>query len=166
MSTNEVPNESPNNSVTNPEVAIQRMYIRDLSLEAPNSPFIFKEQWQPELKLELNNSSLQLEPNTYEVLLTLTCTVSSNEKVAFLIEVKKAGIFTLKNFSEQQLHFVLNCVCPSIIFPYAREVISDTSTRAGFPPLILAPINFEAIYAQKQKASQQQNTQDESPANA
>lgn len=87
----------------------------------------------------------------FESVLTITATVTSQEKVAFIIEIKKAGIFTLKNFQAPQLNFALECVCPAIIFPYAREVVSDLSVRAGFPPLILAPVNFEALYAQKQQ---------------
>jgi preprotein translocase subunit SecB len=131
-----------------PEFAIQRLYAKDLSLEAPNTPLIFKEEWQPELNIDMQTTSTRLEEDIYEVVLAITVTVKSKDKVAFLVEVKEAGIFLLKNFPEDQMGPMLGSVCPTIIFPYAREVISDVVVRAGFPQLCLAPVNFDALYAQ------------------
>lgn len=139
----------PSGQEPKPEMVVQRLYVKDLSLECPNSPLIFKDQWKPELKLELNVSDNLVEPEIYEVVVHIVVTATNQEKVAFLIELAYGGVISLKNFQQQQLEFVLGAVVPSIIFPYAREVISDQSVRAGFPPLILAPVNFDALYAQK-----------------
>lgn len=133
-----------------PEMAIQRLYTKDLSLESPSTPALFREQWQPELQFDVGTESMLLEEDVYEVCVRVTATVKSKDKVAFLVEVKQAGIFTLRNFDKEQMPFALNCICPAVIFPYAREVVSDISVRAGFPPLILAPINFEALNAQQE----------------
>ncbi len=130
------------------EFAIQRIYVKDLSFETPESPAIFKEQWKPDMNLEMHTNSNELEEGVHEVVLSATVTVKSEEKVAFLIEVKYAGIFTLKSFEEEQMGALLGSVCPSIIFPYLREVVSDVVTRGSFPQLILAPVNFDALYAQ------------------
>ena len=107
------------------------------------------------MNLEMHTNSNELEEGVHEVVLSATVTVKSEETVAFLIEVKYAGIFTLKNFEEDQLGALLGSVCPSIIFPYLREVVSDVVTRGSFPQLILAPVNFDALYAQH--LEQQQN---------
>lgn len=132
-----------------PEFAIQRLYTKDISFEAPNTPAIFRQDWQPELKVDLQTNSAQVEEDIYEVVLTITATVNSKEKLAFLIEVKQAGIFNIKNFPQDQIAPMLGSVCPSIIFPYLREVISDVVVRGGFPQLVLAPINFDALYQQQ-----------------
>lgn len=131
-----------------PEFAIQRIYVKDLSFEAPSVPAIFQQQWKPELNLQIQANTVPLENNTHEVSLALTVTVKNGENVAFLVEVKQAGIFTVKEFPEDQTHAILGSVCPSILFPYAREVVSDIVTRGGFPQLVLAPVNFDALYAQ------------------
>lgn len=144
-----------------PEFAIQRIYTKDLSFESPNSPEVFKHEWKPELKLDLQTRSNQLEEDTYEVILGVTATVSSESKTAFLVEIKQAGIFTLHHFEKDQMGPILGSVCPSIIFPYARERISDVVVNGGFPQLSLAPINFDALYAQHQKQQQEQASKDE-----
>lgn len=138
-----------------PEFSIQRLYVKDLSLETPNCPQIFLEPWEPELHMDLGtDASLVLEEGIREVVLTVTVTVKIKTKVAFLVEVKQAGIFALKGFSEQQLHHMLGSFCPNILYPYAREVVSDAVMRAGFPQLYLAPVNFDALYEQhKQNAA-------------
>lgn len=140
--------QATNNQPEQPEFGIQRIYTKDISFEAPNTPQIFTQDWQPELKLELQTGSVKLDTDIYEVTLTATATVSSKDKVAFLIEVKQSGIFSLKNFESEQIGPMLGVACPSIIFPYAREVISDVVVRGGFPQLCLAPVNFDALYAQ------------------
>lgn len=140
------------NNNLQPEFAIQRLYVKDLSVEAPNTPQIFLEPWEPQLNMDLaTDASLKLEGDMHVVVLTVTVTVKIKEKVAFLVEVKQAGIFTLKGFDEQQMSHMLGSFCPNILYPYAREVVTDAVTRAGFPQLYLAPVNFDALYAQHQQ---------------
>ena len=135
-----------------PEFAIQRLYVKDLSVEAPNTPQIFLEPWEPQLHMDLGtDASLKLDDGMREVVLTVTVTVKIKEKVAFLVEVKQAGIFSLKGFDDQQMHHMLGSFCPNILYPYAREVVTDAVIRAGFPQLYLAPVNFDALYAQQQQ---------------
>ncbi|KGP63441.1 preprotein translocase subunit SecB [Legionella norrlandica] len=128
---------------------IQRIYIKDLSYETPNTPAIFQQQWEPELKLDLNTSTTQLEKNVYEVVLTVTATVINQKTTAFLVEVKQAGIFTIQGAPANQLDHLLNSFCPNILFPYAREAITSQVIRGSFPQLVLAPINFDALYMQQ-----------------
>lgn len=130
------------------EFGIQKIYIKDVSFETPNSPEIFREQWQPDINLQLNNNTKSIEENIHEVILTLTVTAKIGEKTAFLIEVQQAGIFNIKGYSEQEMGAMAGAYCPNILFPYARETISDIVTRGGFPQLLLAPINFDALYQQ------------------
>lgn len=139
--------QDPNTPATGPEFGIQRIYIKDLSFEAPTSPEVFLQKWQPEVDLQLNTDTRQLEENVHEVTLAATVTVSSEGKTAFLVEVKQSGIFYVKDFPANELHAVLGSVCPGILFPYVREVVSDVVTRGSFPQLILAPVNFDALYA-------------------
>ncbi|MCE0722662.1 MULTISPECIES: protein-export chaperone SecB [Legionella] len=137
---------------------IQRIYTKDLSFETPNTPAVFQQQWEPELNLEINTSSTKLEAGVYEVVLTVTTTVSNKKTTAFLVEVKQAGIFTIQGAPENQLDHLLNSFCPNILFPYAREAITSQVIRGSFPQLVLAPINFDALYmqqiAEKQKEGQ------------
>ncbi len=138
------------------QFAIQRIYVKNLSLETRHTPSVFQNAWEPELTVNLNNEHKMLEPNVYDVSLTVTVTVTNKKETAFLIEVQQAGIFTIEGAPEEQLNHVLHAFCPSILFPYAREAISNESVRASFPPLVLSPINFDALYmqqlAEKQKA--------------
>lgn len=130
------------------QFAIQRVYTKDISFETPNSPAIFTEKWEPEINLDLNTTNSRLHENVFEVVLTLTVTAKAGEKTAYLVEVKQAGIFGIAGFGEQELGHMLGAYCPGILFPYAREVISDLVSKGTFPQLLLAPINFDAIYAQ------------------
>src|SRR3990167_8462221 len=135
-----------------PEFAIQRLYVKDLSLETPNTPQIFLDPWEPQMNMDIStDASLVLEDNLREVVLTVTITVKLKEKVAFIVEVKQAGIFALKGFTDDQLHHMLGSFCPNILYPYAREVVTDCVIRAGFPQLYLAPVNFDMLYAQQKK---------------
>ncbi|MCA0403298.1 MAG: protein-export chaperone SecB [Proteobacteria bacterium] len=127
---------------------IQRVYVKDSSFETPNTPAVFQQQWEPELSLDVNNSHTLLEENVYEVVLTLTATVKNQNAVAFLAEVKQAGIFTIQGAPAEQLAHLLGSFCPSILFPYARETITSHVIRGSFPQLVLAPINFDALYMQ------------------
>ncbi|MES2999014.1 MAG: protein-export chaperone SecB [Pseudomonadota bacterium] len=132
-----------------PEFIIQRIYVKDLSLECPQSPHVFQEEWQPELNLQFMMNTNNLAENNYELILKITVTASSKEKTLFLVEIKQAGLFTLKGFTDEQNQQILSITCPTVLFPYAREAVSDLVGRAGFPPLYLAPVNFEALYAQQ-----------------
>lgn len=139
-----------------PQFMIQRVYVKDLSFETPNSPDIFKEEWEPKLNLDLGNKTKKLEDNVYEVELAVTATVNNKEKVAFIAEVKQAGIFTIEGAPEEQLDHLLNSFCPSILFPYAREMVSDMVMKGSFPQLVLAPVNFDALYLQQRQEQQKQ----------
>jgi preprotein translocase subunit SecB len=136
--------------------AIQKLYIKDLSFEAPNSPQSFTEQWEPKINLDLNTKTQGVAENNYEVVLSITVTVSNNDKTAYLVEVHQAGIFHLEDFPDSALRGMLGSFCPNILFPYAREAVSDIVTRGGFPQMLLNPINFDALYEQllQQQAAQ------------
>lgn len=139
-----------------PQFAVQRVYIKDASFESPNAPEIFMSPWQPEVGLEMNTQTSQLGDNAFEVELTLTVTVKNEDKTAFLVELQQAGIFTISGLGEQEMHHTLGAFCPSILFPYAREAIDSMVTKASFPALMLAPVNFDALYAQQVAQMQQQ----------
>ncbi|MDP3561597.1 MAG: protein-export chaperone SecB [Legionellaceae bacterium] len=151
-----------NNAVegTDSQFMIQRIYIKNLSFETTNTPAIFQQKWEPELNLDLNTQHTQLDENVYEVALTVTATVKSGQSTAFLVEVQQAGIFSIQGPSTEQLEHLLNSFCPSLLFPYAREVISSEVVRGSFPQLVLAPINFDALYMQQQQDKQKQATQE------
>jgi preprotein translocase subunit SecB len=138
------------------QFGIQRIYTKDLSFETPNSPAIFKEQWTPETNLNLNTEVQQLEEGLFEVSVSVTVTSKLGEKTAFLVEVKQAGIFNLSGFSQQEMGQMLGAYCPNLLFPYAREVVSDLVTKGSFPQLLLSPVNFDALYAQHQQKLAQQ----------
>ncbi len=139
------------------QFSIQKIYTKDLSFETPNAPKIFREKWEPVVDFNLGTNVNKLEHNVYEVTLTVTITVKSGESTAYLVEVNQAGIFTMDNFNDQEMGPMLGSFCPNILFPYAREVISDLVSKGGFPQLLLAPVNFDALYAQHIQQLQQQN---------
>ncbi|OGV38738.1 MAG: protein-export chaperone SecB [Legionellales bacterium RIFCSPHIGHO2_12_FULL_42_9] len=142
--------ENNENDVANAaQFMIQRIYMKDSSFEAPNTPSIFQQEWQPELSLELNFDHKELEPTVYEVVLTVTATVKNKETFAFLAEVKQAGVFSINGVPKEQLDHLLGSFCPSVLFPYARTVITSHVIQGSFPQLVLAPINFDALYLQK-----------------
>jgi len=132
-----------------PVFAIEKIYVRDLSLEIPNAPNIFLERDTPEINLQLGTKSQSIDEGLYEVLLTVTVTAKIKDKIMFLVEVQQAGIFRIRNVPDEEINPVLSIGCPNILFPYLREVVSDIVTRAGFPAVILNPVNFEAIYNQR-----------------
>lgn len=133
---------------------IQRIYVKNLSFETTNTPAVFQQQWEPELSLDLNTQHTKLDESTYEVALTVTATVKNKETIAFLIEVQQAGIFTIQGPAPEQLNHLLGSFCPSILFPYAREAITTEVIRGSFPQLVLAPINFDALYVQQMEEKQ------------
>ncbi|MDQ7089067.1 MAG: protein-export chaperone SecB [Methylococcales bacterium] len=128
--------------------SIQKIYTKDISFETPNSPQIFIDKWEPQVDFNLGTNVTPLEDNLYEVVLSVTVTVKCGEKTAYLVEVAQAGVFTLTGFSEDEMGPMMGSFCPNILFPYAREVISDLVSKGGFPQLLLAPVNFEALYTQ------------------
>lgn len=139
-----------------PQFAIQRVYMKDVSFETPNSPAIFQKEWKPEVQLDLDTKSAKIADNTYEVILSLTVTVKVEEQTAFLAEVQQAGIFTIGNMPEAQLAHTIGAFCPNTLFPYARESIASLVNRGSFPQLNLAPVNFDALFASyvKQRAAE------------
>jgi len=143
------------------QFSIQKLYVKDASYESPGAPrsFSFK-QWSPKIDLNLNNTHAHIDADLYEAVLRITATVSHQDDTAFLVEVHQAGLFGLTGFEEEERNFLLGSQCMNILFPYAREVISEMSNRGGFPPLILAPVNFDALY--QQHIQQQNEKQDES----
>ncbi len=142
---------------------IQKIYIKNASLESPNAPGIFTHEFQPALEVDLNveSTGLDADNGVYHVVVRVTATTKMGEDVAFLCEVEQAGIFTLTGFSDDELAYLLGAQCPNVLFPYAREAISDLVTRAGFPQLLLEPVNFDAMYAShlQEQTGQTQNAQ-------
>ena len=137
-----------------PSFSIERIYTKDLSLENPGSPQSFQLTEQPQVEVGMRTRGEQIGPDVYEFVLTLTVTATVAGKTLFLVETSQAGIFAIRGFSPEQLQPVMAINCPNVLFPYARETISSATIRAGFPPINLAPINFEVLY-QEQLAQQQ-----------
>ncbi|ACS83997.1 protein-export chaperone SecB [Musicola paradisiaca] len=125
---------------------IQRIYTKDISFEAPNAPQVFQQEWNPEVKLDLDTASTQLADDVYEVVLRVTVTATLGEETAFLCEVQQAGIFTVGGMEGQQLAHCLGAYCPNVLFPYVRECITSLVSRGTFPQLNLAPVNFDALF--------------------
>ena len=130
---------------------IQKIYVKNVSLETPSSPQIFREQWKPSVHMDIANSADDLGDSLYEVILSVTATVSHEDKTIYLVEVQQAGIFLMADFPREIIGRMVATVCPNILFPYVRETVSDLVVRAGFPQLLLAPVNFDALYLQHQQ---------------
>jgi preprotein translocase subunit SecB len=148
-----------------PQLALQRIYIKDVSFEAPRGHEAFAAEWKPEVNMDMNMGRKQLSSDNWEVVLSLTLTVKNAGETAFLVEVHQGGIFLCQGFDEDQLRQVLNTACANILFPYAREAIDSLVIKGGFPPLMLAPINFDALYMQAMNQRAQQAQQAESQPN-
>lgn len=131
------------------QFAIQKIYVKDMSFETPNSPAIFTQDWRPEINLELNSQAAKVTDGVHEVVLSLTVTAKLGGNTAYLVEVQQAGIFTMQGFEDAELAPMLGAFCPGTLYPYAREAVTDLVARGGFPQLVLAPINFDALYAQQ-----------------
>jgi len=140
-----------------PIFGIEKVYVKDLSLEIPNAPDVFLSAEQPQVDVQLHHEGTAIGEGMYHVVLTVTVTAKAGEKTLFLVEVAQAGVFQIRNLPESDLEPFLATACPNILYPYARETVSDVVGRAGFPAVYLAPINFEAIYLQRlQQAKEQQ----------
>ena len=144
-----------------PVFSIEKIYVKDLSLEVPNAPQCFLEREGVEVGLQMQSSAAAVDEGVFNVVLTLTVTAKIGEKTQFLIEAAQAGIFQIRNVPNEELEPIVAVACPNILFPYARETVSDAVTRAGFPPVLLAPVNFEAIY--RDRLMQQQAQQAAGP---
>jgi preprotein translocase subunit SecB len=138
-----------------PVFQIQRVYLKEASLEQPNSPAILLEQEQPAVDIQLGVEALQVADGVYEVCVTATVTTKVKDKTVFLVEAKQAGIFEIRNVPQDQMNAIMGIACPQIVYPYLRANVSDVVTRAGFPPVHLAEINFQAMYEQQQSQLQQ-----------
>jgi len=144
------------------QFGIQKLYTKDASFESPGTPESFAyQQWDPQVDLNLNNSHKKVSDNLWEVVLRVTATVSQQEKTAFLIEIQQAGLFAIEGFEDEERQYLLGSQCMNILFPYAREMISDLTVRGGFPPLILSPVNFDLLY--QQHLQQKQAKQEDEP---
>ena len=141
-----------------PVFQIQRIYLKDLSLEQPNSPQVLLEQTQPQVDIQLGMAAEAIAEGVFEVTVTGTVTTKVGERVLFLVEAKQAGIFEIRNIPPEQQQGVLGVACPQIIYPYLRAIVSDVCTRAGFPPILLAEVNFQAMF-EAQQAQMSQATQ-------
>jgi len=135
-----------------PVFQLQRMYLKDLSLEQPNSPQILLEQQQPQVDIQLGMQAESIADGMFEVSVTATVTTKVGDRTLFLVEAKQAGIFEIRNLPSEQVQGVLGVVCPQMIYPYLRAIVSDVCTRAGFPPILLAEVNFQAMFEAQQQA--------------
>jgi preprotein translocase subunit SecB len=140
-----------------PSLQIEKLYVKDISLEVPHAPEVFTQQAQPEVEVQISTSAKQFAEGYFEVSIGATVTARAGERTLFLVEAAQAGIFSLRNVPAEQLDALLGIACPTILFPYLREAISDLVVRAGFPPVLLSPVSFEALYMQRmqQQAGQQ-----------
>lgn len=134
------------------QFSLQRIYVKDLSFESPKAPSVFQSQWNPQVNLDLNTRHTQLQDGIHEVVLSLSATVTNGEEeVTFIAEVQQAGIFAINGLDEAAMRHTLGAFCPNILFPYAREAIDNLVLRGSFPPLMLSPVNFDALYAQAEQ---------------
>lgn len=158
------------NGAAGPEAAtpaqfnVQKIYLKNVSFEAPNAPAVFQEQAQPQLQLNLNQKVARFEDSVYEVVLTITLTCTINEKTAYLAEVEQAGVFGLAGFDESGLDMMLGAHCPNVLFPYARQALGDLIAHGGFPPFLLQPLNFDAIYADQLRRRMESGESAQQPA--
>ena len=140
------------------QFALQRIYVKDLSFEVPGAPDAFTGEWKPDIKLDLNTKNSKISEDTFEVVLNITVTATNLDKVAFLAEVQQSGIFLIKGMPPEQMQHLMGAYCPNVLFPYAREAISDLVNRGSFPQLLLAPVNFDALYAEALKRQSKEDT--------
>ena len=139
---------------------IQKIFLRDVSFESPHSPEIFREQWKPKTDIQIGAQNSTISEDLYEVTLSVTVTARQEDRTAFLVELKQSGVFLIKNFPQQQLNQLLGSYCPHSLFPFAREAVSDLIGKGGFPPMLLSPVNFDALYAQQLAKLKEQQPSD------
>ena len=146
--TEQTPAVAGDNVAQQAQFTVEKIYVKDVSFEAPNAPAVFNEQGQPQLSMNLNQKVARLEGDLFEVVLGVTLTCTLNEKTVYLAELEQAGLFGLAGFDDRTLDMMLGTYCPNVLFPYARQAIGDLIAQGGFPPFYLQPINFEALYAE------------------
>ena len=151
-------NNAAQEQAQQPGFSIEKIYVKDASLEIPHAPQIFTERSQPQVGIELSNFAQQVEENIFEVAIKVTVTSKIADKTVYLVEVTQAGIFQISGVPEENMELIVGITCPNILFPYAREAVSNLVVRAGFQPVLLNPINFEALFAQ-QKQQQAETAQ-------
>lgn len=147
-------NNATQEQAQQPGFSIEKIYVKDASLEIPNAPQIFTDRTQPQVGIELSYRAQVLDEGLFEVAIKVTVTSKIEDKTVFLVEVEQAGIFQIRNVPEDNLDMIIGITCPNILFPYARETVSDLIVRAGFLPVLLNPINFEALYAQQKQQAE------------
>ena len=165
------PGETAAQSENPQQFAIQKIYLKDCSVETPGAPEVFTQAWKPEARVELNTRRNTIGDDLHEIVLTVTVTATLEERNAYLCEVHQAGIFTVSGFEDNARDQLLGAYCPGVLFAYAREAISDLTGKAGFPPMTLSPVNFDALYARQRQqeaagAGAQDDTGGEAPAEA
>ncbi|MCZ8130963.1 MAG: protein-export chaperone SecB [Steroidobacteraceae bacterium] len=154
------PGAAPNQ----PEMVLQNIYVKDASFEAPAGPNIPVDKWNPQFGLNMNTAGTTVAQDMHEVVLTITLEAKLADKTAYLCEVKQAGIFLVRGYSTEEARRIIGAFCPSVLFPYARQAISDMITRGGFPPFLLPPVNFDALFLQSLQQAQQQQAAAPQPA--
>ena len=142
-------------------VETKRIYLRDLSFESPHAAAVGTHEWQPDVNINLNHQSKNLEGDTFEVSLRCTVTCRNKKKTVYVLEVDQAGVFQLVGFDESHIKAVLSTFCPNMLFPYIREFVDNILQRGGLPPLMLAPVNFDALYAQSLKDQQEHSVEED-----
>ncbi len=148
-----------------PQFSIQRVYVKDISFEAPNLPDMFSVDFKPQVKMEMNSQSRKVADNNFEVILNVTLSAEVEEKTAFLVEVQQAGLFYINGFNDQQTHQLLGAAAPESLYPYVREAVASLIGRTGFPAIQLTPVNFMGLYMERmQQAQQAQQKQQEQQA--
>ena len=153
-----------NEQTSDKQFMVHRIYTKDLSYESPNAPDIFRQEWQPKHELNLTSKVNRLGDESFEVVLSVTVTTKIGDKTAFIVEVQQAGLFAVKGFPESELGPLLGAYCPNLLFPYAREVVSDLVTKGSFPQLVLQPVNFDGLFAQHQQQMAEQIKGESGPA--
>lgn len=143
----------------NKQILIQKLYLKDASFEAPNTPGIYGKEWQPRISLNIQTASAMVGENMHEVVLTITAEAKVDEEAAFLVEIKQAGVFMIQGFNEDEVRQIIGAYCPNLLFPFAREAATDFVSKGGFPGLLLQPINFDALYVQQMQEREQASQQ-------
>ena len=148
-------------SEENQQFSIQKIYLKDVSFESPNAPQAFTAtDWSPQINVQINSGNQKIADDVYEVVLDITVTAKHDETTVFLVEIKQAGLFSISGFSEENLGGMVGAYCPETLFPYAREAVSELISKGGFPPILLAPVNFNALYMQQQQQAAAENAQE------
>jgi preprotein translocase subunit SecB len=151
-----MPENEAEQKAAQPQFALQRIYVKDISFESPNAPEVFQAAWKPQINMDLNTASNKVSDTQFEVTISLSITAKVDEKVAFIVEVQQAGIFHISGLEGPQLAQTLGAFCPNVLFPYAREAVDSMVNKGSFPSLMLAPVNFDAIFAEAMKRKQEE----------